>query len=253
MAVRPTHIGMMVLPAIVGIALWVGGGLASTRGYLADRAQERAIALRAPLHDIRLVPCIDDGTETIVDQSGFGYQPGELAIDAFPAFIPPYGIRLGAQGLVSYRGAPGTHSPPPPPPPTALHEGKPSWNPPAPTLIRTQQIRMDAERVTQWQHLWRREIERSPGGIKLLGFDGTMYLIRYDGMCATTSSPPEESRAGQLVTLFEVLYALPTLSTQQQNETLARAAEISRALDEAWLFGERDRQWCARHGCRAPL
>lgn len=200
MPLSARRIGVMSLPLLLALgALVVVPGVRdrlAARKAAAEAAQRKARDLFA----VGLQPCSEDWGPP---RSGaLAISSDELAMDVFPSFIAPYGLRLSDRGLRAYEGDSSLYIPPPLPRP-----GEPDRMRTLPRLDVTSTLPLPASTTAGIADVFRQAIGSATESDRL-GADGATYFFGIGTACARTWSPELDTRAGRLTQLADDLVGL---------------------------------------------
>ena len=204
------RICLMAIPGAFALAILVATPIVMS---VLQGQRERANATRLEklkFYNARLEPCL-----LSVDLPAVGTSPqrqSDVAIDVFPSFSMPYGLRISEGIIRSYSGDPGFGYPQPPPPP-GVAELSDQAEDVGSTLDLSSPAHIRPELGKHIMRILSTEIDHADAD-RRVGVDGASYIFRYENKCATTWSPEDGTRADKLVRLAEGLMELSQSSTE---------------------------------------
>ena len=213
----------MATPAVLLLGLLLAFPIVADK---LDQREDRLDKVRSEklaLYKARLVPCIDDFYQPDVEPLPLG--ANEVGVEILPSFSPPLGIRISERSMRSYTGEFGFNYPPPPPPSNGSAASRNHEPDARSTLELSPTIQINPVLGKHIVLVLGREIENADAD-PALGLDGTTYIFRYRGKCATAWSPQAGTRAEKLVRLVE------ELTKMAQTGSASNRTEIRQLLIE---------------------
>ncbi|WP_440223828.1 hypothetical protein ACQQ2N_01115 [Dokdonella sp. MW10] len=223
----------MTAPAVLLLGLFVAFSIVTDK---LDQRKDRLNKVRSEkmaLYKARLVPCKGDFYPPDVEPLPLG--ANEVGVEIIPSFSTSIGIRISETSMRSYTGELGFNYPPPPPPPNGSSAYPNREQEARPTFELSQPLPINTELGKHIVLVLGSEIEIADAD-PALGLDGTTYIFRYRGKCATAWSPQPGTRAEKLVRLVEEL-AQMSQTGSASNRTEIRDLLIELDSDKSQLDG----------------